>query len=181
MGDGGDNPAGGDDPALLPLSATTRRRTQIPSEGKKLSFKERREIVVAEKLATDIVASKIDNHISSCESFRKLLLTGVGVIISIVMVPMGFMLTEIYQIKGRQEVVLATLVSINNSATAEKESISGRLASIVSANAQREQTIHSRIADLSQQIVDLQKEFHGHELRTKGVEYEPSSGPTRRR
>lgn len=170
----------GDHATPVPAAIRRRRQAQPQPEGSGLPFKARR-ILVAERLAMDVVSSKIENHITSCEGFRKLLLTAVGVMISIIMVPMGFMLSEIYQIKGRQEVVLTRLQTIDTTTASDRQALGERFASVVGANSQRENTFNQRFEQLNKTISDLQTEFHKFELRERGIEYEPSGGPTRRR
>lgn len=155
------------------------RRARRSSSG--LSFAERRQIV-ADRIGVEVVDAKIENHMSSCEGFRKVVLSAIALVVSIIMVPIGFMLTEIYQIKGRQDVVISRLSTIDNTFASERESLSTRLSSIVTANAERERTFNSRFADILESIQSLQRDFHAHELRmNRALSDESSTGPTRRR
>lgn len=147
-----------------------------------------------EEVSTHVTATKLEHHIISCDNFRRMVISVIIAAVGIIIVPMGFLLKEIYEVKGRQDVAVARLSTIDNSLAAERQAFSSerevigqrlnteraatneRLISITSANVQREATLNARVDSLVRTIDELRRDFHQHEIRAErviGGEYGP--------
>lgn len=149
-----------------------------------------RRAMVAERQNVEVVDNKIDNHINSCDSFRKFLIAIVTVALGMFGATLGVLYSGINDIDqrlslidGRQQVVLSRVGQVDESFASVRAEITSRITAVAAANSQREATFNERFAQILRELNELQKEFYAYRLKeTRSSDFEPSppGGPTRR-
>lgn len=189
-----DNP---DEPES-PKPAKRRRVAAVYENG--TSFAQIRQAVMERHGNVDIIGSRLETHVESCEGFRKLVLACVVGAASLIFGVIGVLYNNqsnsdtreaaaiaelsgrIAEVRARQDVVLSRLAVVDQTFADLRKDVTDRLAGIVAANGRREETFGDRFVQLDQAIKDIAKEFYAHRLRENNSDdYQPSSGPTKRR
>lgn len=148
----------------------------------------------------DVIGSRLDSHVESCEGFRKLVLAAIVGAATSVFGVVGVVYNNqnnaeekfasetsdlsarISEVRARQDVVLTRLAVIDQTIDSVRKDMTDRFGNVVAANAQRENTFGQRFEQIGKELNELMREFYVHRLQEKGQdEYVPSSGPQRRR
>lgn len=171
-----------------PAGKIQRRRVAAPSEeAEPLSFKARRTMVV-ERQNVELIGGRIDNHIASCEGFRKLIIAVVGIAFSMFGATLGVIYNGMNNIEsnlavvdGRQQVVLSRIGQADAGMAAIRQESSERFKSVSDASSHNDAVINDRISSLVKELNELQRDFYSFKVQnSNGRDYEPPGGPIKR-
>lgn len=107
----------------------------------------------------EIVATKLEAHMKSCEGITKLTLAVLGIAITVNLSALGFLFGEIYSIRGARTAIVERLSSIDKNISNAKESADERLTGITTSNLQREATFNERFKEVRTDINQLRQEW----------------------
>ena len=144
--------------------------------------------MVTERQNVELVGGRIDNHIASCEGFRKLIIAIVGIAFSMFGATLGVIYNGMNNIEsnlsvvdGRQQVVLSRIGQGDAAIAAVRQELSERAKAINENNSRQEAVLNDRISSLVKELNELQRDFYSFKVQAAtGRDYEPSGGPTKR-
>jgi hypothetical protein len=114
----------------------------------------------------DHMSATLETHLTSCESFRKINFGIIALVVGLMGSSLGFLISELYEIKGRQDGVIQRLENIDRLIIANRDDATNRFSSVVNANTQRESTFNERFKSVDQSLNEIRKQLYDLERAT---------------
>lgn len=139
-----------------------------PARKTRLSFADRRAILEREQEA--VLRARLEAHLSACDSFRKTVVAIVTTVSVLLTGLLGWLVTESYAMRGRDDGLSSRISSLELSITSIKDDLNNRATNIVAANISRESTFNERFKSLESETRALRQEFYNYQIDRREID-----------
>ena len=107
-------------------------------------------------------------HMQTCDSFKKALLTSVGLFITVSLAAYGYLISSIDEVKNNHLELRTEITLLKQNDGNDRADLNSRLTSIVTANVQREASMIDRVGQIKGEFETFKKELREEVRRDNG-------------